>query len=149
MLRRRQVIDLPAHKADMFPHHNSHFASSGGATGSGPHTAQVPIDQPDLLGTALAPILDLDDLYAPNGIQILKVKILTGEASTYSVTFQIRDTTDDASPTFIATVATSGNTEAETTVLTNDTATVGQKIYAVLPSTDVNQAWVVIVFNRI
>lgn len=144
---RRQVIDLPAHKKDPFAHHNSHFGSSGGTDGV--MTAQVPIDQPDLLGTALAPILDLDDLFAPNGIKILKVKILTGESSTYSVTFQIRDTTDDASPTFIATVATSGSTEAETIVLTNDTATVGQKIYAVLPATDVNQAWAIIIFERI
>ena len=147
MLERLQVVDWHAHKADPSAHHKADYRTQGGS--GGVYTAQVPIDQPDLLGTALAPVLDLVTGFAPNGIAILTVKVLTSEDSTYSVTFQIRDTTDDSSPATIATVATAASTEAETSVLTNNIAILGQKIYAVLPATDVGQAWVVITFTKI
>ncbi len=142
------IVDWIAHAKDPWAHHHGHWGTVTNASSDNTITCQVPVDQPDLLGTALVPMLDIHANFAPNGIRIITVKILTSESSTYSVTFQIRDTTDDGSPTTIATVATAASTEAETSVLTNDTATVGQKIYASLPATDVGQLVVEVNFVK-
>ena len=147
MLNRQEVIDLDAHKRDPFAHHNSHFASSGGDSGTA--WAQATIDQPDLLDVAFFRFFHVHADWAPQGIKLLTVKIDTGESSTYSVTYQIRETPTDGSPVAIATVATSASLEAETSVLTNDVVEVGNYVYAILPATDLNQLGLEINYQKI
>jgi len=137
MLDRRQVIDLAAHKADPFAHHNSHYQTNGGTEGV--KTVQVAVDQPDFLGTAEVRLIHAHADWAIQGLTVKTVKIDTGESSTYSVTFEVRTSPTDGSPTTIATVATAASTEAETSVLTNVVVNVGDYIYATLPATDINQ----------
>ena len=137
MLERLQVVDWHAHKADPSAHHKADYRSRGGS--GGVKTVQVDVDQPDLLGTALVRMIHAHSDFAPNGLNIITVKIDTGESSTYSVTFQIRSDPTDASPTTIATVATAASLEAETSVLTNSVVGVGDYIYASLPATDVGK----------
>ena len=147
MLERIQVTDWYAHKADPSAHHKADYRSLGGS--GGVKTVQIDVDQPDLLGTALVRMIHAHSDWAPNGLQIQTVKIDTGESSTYSVTFQIRSTTTDATPTTIATVATSASLEAETSVLTNSVVGVGDYIYASLPATDINKLGLEINFTII
>ena len=147
MLDRIEVTDWDAHRRDPSAHHNADFRTSGG--GGKPWTVQFDIDQPDLLGTALVRIIRASSNWAPNGLKILNVLIDTGESSTYSVTYQIRTTTTDASPSTIATVATSASLLAETGVLTNDVVPVNGYIYAVLPATDVNKLGLEVDFDII
>lgn len=136
-LQRRDAIDLQAHKKDPFAHHNSHFGSSGGTGGT--DFAQMTIDQPDILAESFVRILHVHADWAPQGIEVKTVLLDTGESSTYEVTYQIRTTTTDASPTTIATIATSASLLAETSVLENSVVGVGEYIYAILPATDLNQ----------
>ena len=133
---RELAVDLYSHIKDPSAHHKADYRTFGG--GDRPWTVQADIDQPDLLGTALVRMLHAHSDWAPNGLTVLTVKIDTGESSTYSVTFQVR-TDPTASPTTIATVATSASLEAETSVLTNNVVRVGDYIYASLPATDINK----------
>jgi hypothetical protein len=137
MLDRIGVVDWQAHKADPSAHHKADYRSGGGGGKTKP--VQATIDQPDLLAVRFLRLLHVHADWAPNGIKLLTVKIDTGESSTYSVTFQIRTTTTDASPVTIATVATSASLEAETSVLTNAIVDAGSYVYAILPATDLNQ----------
>lgn len=147
MLNRIEVIDLQAHKKDTHPHHNAHYRTSGG--GGRPPTAQMTIDQPDQLDESFIRFFHVHSGWAPNGIKILMAKIDTGEVSTYEVTYQIRATTTDGSPTTIVTLTTSASLEVETSILTNDVVAAGSYVYAVLPATDINQLGLEINFEII
>lgn len=137
MLNRQEVIDLDAHKKDPFAHHNSHYASRGGDSDT--DYAQMTIDKPDLLDESFVRILHVHENWAPQGIKVLTVLVDTGESSTYEVTYQVRTTTTDASPTTIATIATAASLLVETSILENNIVGVGEYIYALLPATDINQ----------
>lgn len=146
MLEQIQVLDILAHVKDPSAHHRADFQTAGG--GGGTHTVQVDVDQPDLLGTALVRMIHAHADWAPNGLEVVTVKIDTTESSTYSVTFQIRST-PTGSGTTIATVATSASEEAETSILTNSVVGPGDYIYAVLPATDVAKLGLEVNFNII
>lgn len=132
-----EAIDWVAHKKDPFAHHNSHWGLDTVASAGNTMTCQIPVDQPDLLGTAEVRMIHANSDFSPNGIRVLNVHVDTGELSTYSVTFEIR-ATPTASGTTIATVATAAGTEADESVLTNDIVGVDEYVYATLPATDVN-----------
>lgn len=147
MLDPIQAVDWQAHRKDPSAHHKADYRTAGG---SGKTTfIQATIDQPDTLDETFLRFLHVHAGWAPNGIKILTVKIDTGESSTYSVTYQIRTTTTDASPVTIATVATSASLEAETSVLINDVVVAGSYIYAILPATDINQLGLEVNFDII
>jgi len=147
MLNRPDAVDWLAHKKDPSAHHRADFQTTGGSGKT--KTVQADVDQPDLLGTALVRLIHAHSDWAPNGLQLLTVKIDTGESSTYSVTFQIRTDPTDASPVTVATVATAASLEAETSVLTNDIVAVGSYVYATLPATDVNKLGLEVNFDII
>lgn len=128
---RRTVFEEEAHVDDKVGHQV--------VATTGVHTVQADVDQPDLLGTALVRLIHAHADWAPDGLTLLTCKIDTGENSTYSVDFQIRNTPTDGAPTAVATVATAGSEEAETSSLTNADVGVGDYVYAVLPVTDVNK----------
>lgn len=143
MLERTGAIDLVAHIKDKYPHHGreGHEGSGGGGSDGVVHSVQGAADQPDVLGTSLVRLIHVGSNWAPNGIKVINVLVDTGEASTYSVTFQIRSDTVTVTDT-IATVATSASLKAETDVIENAIVPVDSYIYASLPATDVNQVGV-------
>lgn len=139
MLDRPGVVDWPAHKADPSAHHPADSQITSTTVSSGDvHTVQGDIDQPDILGTALVRMLHVHADWAPNGVRVLTALVDTGEASTYSVTYQIRSDPVTVTDT-IATVATSASLKAETSVIENAAVPVDSYIYAALPGTDVNK----------
>jgi hypothetical protein len=106
-------------------------------------------DRPSLLAES-----DIELVFAhadkfPNGATLLSCGINTGdESSTYSVDFQIRSTPDDATPTAVETVATAGSKVAEDDGTLSATAVaVGEYVYAVLPTTEVDRVNVWITYT--
>ncbi len=101
MRERIQVLDIHAHVKDPSAHHRADYQTQGGS-GGGTKTVQMDTDQPDLLGTALVRMIHAHADWAPNGLEVVTVKIDTTVASTYAVTYQIRST-PSGSGTTIAT----------------------------------------------
>lgn len=122
--------------------HNENQQAHNASTqpGSTVKSVQWDTDQPDLLGTALIKLLTVHSDFAPDGITIITVGLETGESSTYSVTYEIRNNPTDASPVTIKTIATAASEEVESSSLDEDSIAAGQIIYVVLPITDVGKA---------
>jgi hypothetical protein len=114
----------------------------------GPATAQVHIDSPDALDTAVCKMIYVHADYAPNGLTLTTCRIETDASSTYSVDFEIWDDPLEGSPTAVATVATSASTEAETSSLSETSVDAGQYVMASLPVTEVSWLGIEIFFTR-
>lgn len=84
-------------------------------------------------------ILPVESGWAPNGITLIRVGIKTKPASTYSVNFEEWTQPVDPAPSTIATVATTGGTQAETDSLSDSDIAAGSIIMADLPATDINE----------
>ena len=150
MLDRTGVIDWPAHKADPSAHHPAHsqVTTSNGGGGTGVHTVQADVDQPDLLGTQLVRLLHVHEDWAPNGVKVITALVDTGEVSTYSVTYQIRSDPVTVTDTIVV-VATAASLKEETSIIINAVVPVDSYIYGLLPATDVNKVGLEINFTII
>ncbi len=98
------------------------------------------IDKPDLIELTTTTLFPVEDIFWPQGITMVKFGIKTPEAaSTYSVDLEEWDSPTDGAPTAMATVATSGSTEASTTSFTSATLAAGSILRVAKPAADISE----------